>query len=605
VENLVEPSGLDEVVREPRTQRLLAIGDQRTLERGTAEVRLDRDDALADLGARERKLRDRRGLALALAGARDRNRAQPSLAAARELEVRAQQPVRLAERRDRRVRAAATWDACEHGSLELRLDVLRGAQPVVQAVAQEGERDAERQAEDRSDQRVERRLRASRRRRHRGTYRERQVRVRGLVEVFPRVLDEDAGVAVGDLLGALGARVLGVDAQQLGLLDRLERGSAVDRLGVAADAVGDEPRDVRAVDDVRVRARERLAGLDGVEGRLVGGQGDEQRRVRRIHLRQRFRDDRRADDEDEEHRGNQAFAAHDDRQRGVVRHGQIVSSAIGRVVGKLVGVAVIDLHSHILPGLDDGAPDLDMSLRMAAVAVEDGVDTIVATPHVSHTFTVAPLTMAQAVGKLNIALSRMHSPLAVLPGAEIAVESIGELDDTTLRQLTLGGSTCLLVEPPYRGSVPFLESLMFDLQVRGFRPMLAHPERALAFRERPHRLGELTKLGVLTCVNAGSMIGRFGAASQELALRFLAEGNVNVIASDSHDDEARPPALRAMFEQADELLPGIADHRTLFTETAPAAVLASAPMPKRPQLGEPPRPTRWQRLRGGLRPGTP
>ena len=262
---------------------------------------------------------------------------------------------------------------------------------------------------------------------------------------------------------------------------------------------------------------------------------------------------------------------------------------------------MIDLHSHILPGLDDGAPDLDASLRMAKVAVADGVDIIAATPHVSHTYSVEPAALAQAVGQLNIALARIESPLAVLQGAEVAVELISELDDATLRQLTLGGSSCLLVEPPYRGSVPFLETLMFDLQIRNFRPMLAHPERALAFREKPQRLAELTKLGVLTCVNAGSLIGRFGAASQELALRFLAEGNVNVIASDSHDDVSRPPAMRAAFEEADEYLPGIAEQRALFTEEAPAAVLASAPMPKRPVFDLPAKPSRWQRLRGGLR----
>ena len=259
---------------------------------------------------------------------------------------------------------------------------------------------------------------------------------------------------------------------------------------------------------------------------------------------------------------------------------------------------MIDLHSHILPGLDDGAPDLEMSLSMALVAVEDGIDIIAATPHVNHRYAVEPAAVAQAVGQLNIALARMKAPLAVLQGAEVAAELIGDMDDATLRQLTLGGSSCLLVEPPYRGNMPFLETLMFDLQIRNFRPMLAHPERALAFRERPQRLADLAKLGVLTCVNAGSLVGRFGAASQELALRFLAEGNVHVIASDSHDDRARPPALRAIFEEAEEHLPGIAEHRRLFTETAPAAVLASAPMPKRPQFEAKQKPSRWDRLRG-------
>jgi protein-tyrosine phosphatase len=186
----------------------------------------------------------------------------------------------------------------------------------------------------------------------------------------------------------------------------------------------------------------------------------------------------------------------------------------------------------------------------------------------------------------------------VLPGAELAFDSIGRVEDALLRRLTLGGGTCLLVEAPYRGSVPFLEDVMFDLQVRGFRPMIAHPERALAFRERPDRLTGLVQRGVLACINAGSMVGRFGHESQALALRFLSDGVVHVVASDSHDDESRPPAMTEAFKQADEHLPGIAEHRRFFTEAAPAAVLANDPVPERPQLEPPPKPSRWRRLLG-------
>src|SRR5919202_3251241 len=174
---------------------------------------------------------------------------------------------------------------------------------------------------------------------------------------------------------------------------------------------------------------------------------------------------------------------------------------------------------------------------MARTAAEDGISTIAATPHVNRRYPVRPDAIAREVGRLNVALARMALTLAVLPAAEVALNAIGDLDKTTLRQLTIGGSGCLLVEPPYADRAPFLERILFSLQVQGFRPMLAHPERALAFQDRPERLARVVEGGVLACVNSGSMIGRFGRGSQERALRFLADGLVAVVASDSHDGE--------------------------------------------------------------------
>lgn len=255
---------------------------------------------------------------------------------------------------------------------------------------------------------------------------------------------------------------------------------------------------------------------------------------------------------------------------------------------------LIDLHSHILPALDDGAPNLEASLGMAVTAVDAGIDTIAATPHVNERYSVSPEAIAQAVGSLNVALARMELPLAVLPGSEIAFDRIPGLDDGVLRRLTLAGGTCLLVEPPYSATVPFLEDQLFDLQVRGFRPMLAHPERARAFRERPERLAGLVERGVLTCVNAGSMARQFGDSAHAAVLRFFEEGLVHVVASDSHNDRNRPPALQVGFDALEEELPGLSDHVAYFTQTAPAAILAADPVPP------PPRVARRQRSRLGI-----
>ena len=255
---------------------------------------------------------------------------------------------------------------------------------------------------------------------------------------------------------------------------------------------------------------------------------------------------------------------------------------------------MIDLHCHILPGLDDGAPDLEASLALAVRAVEEGIDTIAATPHVNDRYAVGPESMAQGVGTLNVALARRELPLAVLPGAEVAIEKIGALDDSTLRRLTLGGTNCLLVETPYSHSVPFLEEILFELQVAGFRPMLAHPERSLAFRERPERLHTVVHHGTLCCINGGSIEGSFGSTVQALALQFIRDGLVHVVASDSHDTGKRAPRLRACFEAAESVLPGIAEQAPYYTEQAPAAILAGGPLPARPDPPAAPQRKGWR-----------
>jgi protein-tyrosine phosphatase len=260
-----------------------------------------------------------------------------------------------------------------------------------------------------------------------------------------------------------------------------------------------------------------------------------------------------------------------------------------------LGTPVIDLHCHILPGLDDGAPDLEISLEMAEVALDEGIHTIAATPHVNLTYDVDADAMAQAVGKLNLALARNRMSLAVLPGGEVAVEKLANLDDAALRRYCLGGGTSVLVETPYTGTVPFLEDILFNLQLRGFRPVLAHPERSLAFRERPDRLAPLVERGIVTCINAASMAGRFGRGAQDLSLRFLERGLVHAVASDAHDPEHRPPRLLAPFLDAEERLPGIAAQARFFTADAPAALIAGKPLPERPEPPEP-RPSAWRRL---------
>src|SRR5215203_3401481 len=228
---------------------------------------------------------------------------------------------------------------------------------------------------------------------------------------------------------------------------------------------------------------------------------------------------------------------------------------------------------------------------MALIARAAGIVTIAATPHVNNRYRTDPDAIASAIGTLNVELARREIALAVLPGAEIAIEQLSGLTDSDLRKLTLGGGNALLIETPYTDTVPFLEDLLFDLQVRGFRPVLAHPERSRAFREAPERLGPIVERGVATCVNAASLAGGFGDHARRVAFELVRRKLAHVVASDAHDTVKRPPAIAPQLEAADVDLPGLFELAPFYTREAPEAILAGKPLPPVPDAPEPPPPT--------------
>jgi len=250
---------------------------------------------------------------------------------------------------------------------------------------------------------------------------------------------------------------------------------------------------------------------------------------------------------------------------------------------------MIDLHSHILPGIDDGAPDLDASLALAAAAVADGTRRMVATPHVSGDYDYDLGEIGRRTGELNAALARQELPLAVLPGAEIALARLAGLSDDDLRLLSLGGGGCVLVESPYSSSAPFLDETLFELQIRGFTPVLGHPERSPVFQGDLDRVRELVARGVLCSVTAGSLAGRFGSKARRISLELLAEGLVHSVDSDAHDTRGRPPGLSAGFRAAEEELPGIELQVDWYAREAPAAILAGEPLAQAPEPPQRPR----------------
>jgi protein-tyrosine phosphatase len=249
---------------------------------------------------------------------------------------------------------------------------------------------------------------------------------------------------------------------------------------------------------------------------------------------------------------------------------------------------VIDLHCHLLPGIDDGAPDLAASLAMARAAVDGGVEAIVATPHVSGNFPNDPRTFAALCERVQSALDDAAVPLRVHTGAEIAVTRLESLDDEALGRCALGAGRYLLLEPPLHGPAPFLEPMTDYLERQGFRILLAHPERIPWFHADVARLQKLVDKGAVCSVTADSISGRFGGPVKKFTLELFRRGLVHNIASDAHDARRRSPALRPALEAAAAALPGLDQWLDWMTVEVPRAIVSGDPVAGEPPRIEPP-----------------
>jgi protein-tyrosine phosphatase len=244
---------------------------------------------------------------------------------------------------------------------------------------------------------------------------------------------------------------------------------------------------------------------------------------------------------------------------------------------------VIDLHCHVLPGIDDGPETLEDSLALARAAVAAGTRVLLATSHVSWGYDNDADTLERLVAELNARLAAEQIELEVLPGAEIAMTRVGDIEAGELERLTLGSGKCLLIEPPFTPIVSGLDALIFDLQRRGYRVLLAHPERCQAFHRDRRMLDALVDAGVLTSITAGSLVGRFGRDVRRFALELVRDEMVHNVASDAHDTLRRPPGIAAEIAEAG--LTALADWLTV---QVPEAILAATDIPPRPLMLEAP-----------------
>jgi protein-tyrosine phosphatase len=210
---------------------------------------------------------------------------------------------------------------------------------------------------------------------------------------------------------------------------------------------------------------------------------------------------------------------------------------------------MIDVHCHILPGVDDGAQDLSDSIKMARKAVEQGIDTIVATPHHLNSHYENPKRQIIArVEELNHALVQEKIELKILPGQETRIygEMVGgyEIGDI----LAMNHSQYVLVEFSSSHVPRYTEKLFYDLQMKGLIPVIVHPERNQEIIERPEILYQLVEKGALTQITAASIIGDFGKKISRFSQQLIEANLTHFIASDAHNTGKRTFKLREAFD---------------------------------------------------------
>ena len=207
---------------------------------------------------------------------------------------------------------------------------------------------------------------------------------------------------------------------------------------------------------------------------------------------------------------------------------------------------LIDLHCHLLPGLDDGARDLSVALNMARIAAADGIETIVCTPHIlPGLYHNTGPCIRSATNELRIALAEANIAIDLLSGSDAHMTTRFAEKLAAGEILPLAKSRYVLVEPPHHVAPLQLQAFFLELLFVGYVPVLTHPERLTWIGSGYSTIKRLARSGVWMQITSDSLVGKFGRQPRYWAERMLAEGLVHLLASDAHDVHNRPPILSA------------------------------------------------------------
>lgn len=237
---------------------------------------------------------------------------------------------------------------------------------------------------------------------------------------------------------------------------------------------------------------------------------------------------------------------------------------------------MIDLHCHILPGIDDGAADVSVSLAMARAAVADGIEIQACTPHIlPGLYANTGPRIRAATAELQARLDDEGVPLRLVVGADahMTPDMASKLRSDAIP--TLADTRYVLVEPPHHVAPPYFEGFFFDLLVAGYVPILTHPERLTWIEAHYPKMARLVAAGVWMQVTAGSLTGSFGRRPLYWAERMLNEGLVHILATDAHGADRRRPNLAAGRDAAARWVG--AEEAERLVASRPRAILSDLP----------------------------
>jgi protein-tyrosine phosphatase len=263
---------------------------------------------------------------------------------------------------------------------------------------------------------------------------------------------------------------------------------------------------------------------------------------------------------------------------------------------------MVDLHHHLLPGIDDGSTDLANSVAMARMAANDGITHVVCTPHASDHWTFDPATVAAKLEELRAALAAESIPLTLGSGCDFHL-NFDNIEDAfaNRRRYTINGHRYLLVELPDIILAPGIGETLHNLRVSGMTPILTHPERNLSLQRDESRLASWLRDGLLVQVTTGSVLGEMGKEAERMSHRLLANRWVHFLATDAHNLTTRPPQMRRAHDLVAKKYG--ADYAHALCIANPSAVFEGQPLPTlEPPKNlfkdeeEDPQPPFWKRL---------